>query len=64
MCLMDDILVHSRDQREHDEYLQEVLHCLQETGLLVVSLLVAISPSICMIEKMRTLELSPIGVRF
>ena len=33
VCLMDDILVHGRDQQEHDERLQEVLHRLQETGL-------------------------------
>ena len=33
VCQMDDILVHRKDQAQHDTQLKAVLQCLQEAGL-------------------------------
>ena len=33
VCLMDDVLVHGRYQKEHDQYLEAILERLTESGL-------------------------------
>ena len=33
ICQMDDILVHTADQAEHDRRLRATLHCLQGAGI-------------------------------
>ena len=35
VCLMDDVLVHGRTQREHDERLDAVLKRIQEAGIML-----------------------------